>query len=79
MKIYDYENLNRDFESKPIEEIIGWAAKEFGPDLAMSTSFGVESAVLLHLVTQIKPDIPVLFTNTGFHFKQTLDHRDLPV
>ncbi len=45
----------------------------------MSTSFGVESAVLLHLVTQVKPDIPVLFTNTGFHFKQTLDHRDLLV
>jgi phosphoadenosine phosphosulfate reductase len=76
MKTYDYEKLNQEFEEKPAGEIIRWAAEEFGPDLAMSTSFGAESAVLLHLATQIKPDIPVLFTNTGFHFKETLEHRD---
>lgn len=76
MKSYDYEKLNRDFETQTSEDIVRWAAGEFGPDLAMSTSFGSESAVLLHLVTQIKPDIPVLFTNTGFHFQETLDHRD---
>ncbi len=76
METYDYEKLNRDFESKSSEEIIGWAVREFGPGLTMSTSFGAESAVLLHLVTQIKPDLPVLFTNTGFHFKETLAHRD---
>jgi phosphoadenosine phosphosulfate reductase len=76
MKTYDYEKLNRDFETRSSEDIIRWAAQEFGPGVAMSTSFGVESAVLLHLVTQIKPDIPVLFTNTGFHFQETLDHRD---
>jgi phosphoadenosine phosphosulfate reductase len=28
------------------------------------------------MVTQIDPKIPVLFTNTGFHFKETLEHRD---
>jgi phosphoadenosine phosphosulfate reductase len=79
MKTYDYEKLNQEFEEKPAGEIIRWAADEFGPDLAMSTSFGAESAVLLHLATQIKADIPVLFTNTGFHFKETLEHRDLLV
>jgi phosphoadenosine phosphosulfate reductase len=76
MKTYDYEKLNQEFESQPSESIVSWAAREFSPDLAMSTSFGVESAVLLHLVTQIHPSIPVLFTNTGFHFKETLEHRD---
>ncbi|HUO58722.1 MAG TPA: phosphoadenylyl-sulfate reductase [bacterium] len=76
MKTYDYEKLNREFEDKPAEEIVRWAVGEFGPGLAMSTSFGAESAVLLHLVTQIHPSIPVLFTNTGFHFKETLAHRD---
>ena len=64
------------FETKTSEDIIRWAVGEFGSDITMSTSFGAESAVLLHLVTQVKPDIPVLFTNTGFHFKETLDHRD---
>ncbi len=79
MKTYDYEKLNQEFEAKSAGEIIRWAADEFGPDLAMSTSFGAESAVLLHLTTQVNPDIPVLFTNTGFHFKETLEHRDLLV
>jgi len=76
MKIYDYDQLNKGFENQSSEDLIQWAAKEFSPDLAMSTSFGAESAVLLHLVTQISPQIPVLFTNTGFHFKETLEHRD---
>ena len=76
MKNYNYENLNKEFEGKSSEDIVRWAVGEFTPDLAMSTSFGAESAVLLHLVTQIHPAIPVLFTNTGFHFKETLEHRD---
>lgn len=79
MKNFDYDQLNRDFEGKSAEDIVRWAVGEFPEGLAMSTSFGAESAVLLHLVTRIKPDIPVLFTNTGFHFKETLEHRDLLV
>ena len=76
MKTYNYEKLNQEFETKSAEDVIRWAVGEFAPDLAMSTSFGAESAVLLHLVTQIHPTMPVLFTNTGFHFKETLEHRD---
>ncbi|HJT23847.1 MAG TPA: phosphoadenylyl-sulfate reductase [bacterium] len=76
MKTYDYEKLNKDFETQTAEDVVRWAVGEFGSDIAMSTSFGAESAVLLHLVSRIKPDIPVLFTNTGFHFKETLEHRD---
>ncbi len=71
--------LNEKFETQSAEDVIRWAVQEFGKDLCMSTSFGAESAVLLHLATRIKPDIPVLFTNTGFHFKETLEHRDLLV
>lgn len=79
MNTYDYEKLNREFETQTSADLIRWAVKEFGDGLAMSTSFGAESAILLHLVTQIHPSIPVLFTNTGFHFKETLEHRDLLV
>ncbi len=72
MKTYDFENLNQEFETKPAEEIIGWAVGEFGSGFGMGvlSSFGVESAVLLHLATQVKPDIPDCFSpNTGFHFR----------
>jgi len=75
MNSLDFEKLNQAFETQSAEEIVRWAVKTL-PDMAMATSFGAESAVLLHLVTQIDPHIPVLFTNTGFHFKETLEHRD---
>lgn len=76
MKTYDFDQLNRTFETQTSEDIIRWAVGEFSPHIALATSFGAESAVLLHMVTRIDPDIPVLFTNTGFHFKETLEHRD---
>ncbi|MCM8730677.1 phosphoadenylyl-sulfate reductase [Hephaestia sp. GCM10023244] len=44
---------------------------------AIISSFGAESAVLLHLVTRIAPDLPVLFLDTGKHFDETLAYRDL--
>jgi phosphoadenosine phosphosulfate reductase len=75
VKSLDYAQLNDRFEKASSQEIVRWAVEELSP-LCVSTSFGAESAVLLHLVTQIKPDLPVLFTNTGFHFKETLEHRD---
>ncbi len=76
MNTIDFEKINQEFETQSAEEIVRWAVKNFPTDMAMATSFGAESAVLLHLVTQIIPNIPVLFTNTGFHFKETLEHRD---
>ena len=45
-------------------------------DTAIVSSFGTESAILLHLVTQAKPDVPVLFLDTGKHFPETLAYRD---
>jgi phosphoadenosine phosphosulfate reductase len=76
MRTYDFDQLNQSFENKTSEDIIRWAVGEFPTGMALATSFGAESAVLLHMVTQIDPKIPVLFTNTGFHFKETLEHRD---
>ncbi len=55
--------------------IIAAAAETFGDRLALVSSFGAESAVLLHMVAQVKPDMPVLFLDTGMLFAQTLDYR----
>ena len=43
---------------------------------AVVSSFGAESAVLLHLVAQIDPQTPILFLNTGKLFGETLRYRD---
>lgn len=46
-------------------------------DIALVSSFGAESAVLLHLVAAIDPATPVFFLDTGKHFAETLAYRDL--
>jgi phosphoadenosine phosphosulfate reductase len=47
----------------------------FGSRLALVSSFGAESAVLLHLASRVSASIPVLFLDTGMLFGQTLDYR----
>lgn len=63
--------LNVDLESATPQERVAWAAEMFGDELIMTTSFGTHSAVMLHLVTSIVPDIPVVFIDTGYLFPET--------
>ena len=60
-KTLDLELLNQKFEKTQPEEILVWALEEFRPKIALSSSFQTESVVLLHMVSQIDPAIPVLF------------------
>lgn len=46
------------------------------PDVALVSSFGADSAVLLHLAAMINPAVPVIFIDTGRHFPETLAYRD---
>jgi phosphoadenosine phosphosulfate reductase len=50
--------------------------EEFAGKTAVISSFGAESAVLLHLVAEIDPATPILFLNTGKLFGETLRYRD---
>ena len=60
-----------DFESMSPEDRIAWAADTFGDQLFLSTSFGVQSAVMLNMVNVVIPGIPVVFVDTGYHFPET--------
>lgn len=62
----DLAALNGCLESLPAEEAVAWAAETFGPGLVMSTSFGIQSAALLHLATRVVPEIPVVWVDTGY-------------
>ena len=53
------------------QQVLKWANFEFDGRLAMSTSFGIQSAVLLHLAVQVKPDIPVVWVDTGYLPEET--------
>jgi phosphoadenosine phosphosulfate reductase len=57
-------------------ERVAWAFKEYGNSLVLSTSFGAQAAVMLHLATQVFPDIPVVFVDTGYLFPETYRFAD---
>lgn len=69
------EALNADLRAAHPREVIAEALARFGPRLALVSSFGAESAVLLHLAASVDRRIPVLFLDTGMLFAQTLDYR----
>lgn len=63
--------INQELEKQDATARIQWAVQHFGEQLVLSTSFGVQAAVMLHLVTQVKPDLPVVFIDTGYLFPET--------
>jgi phosphoadenosine phosphosulfate reductase len=69
------QQLNDELRNAHPTEIIRRAFELYGPKLALVSSFGAESAVLLHLAAQVSKDIPVMFLDTGMLFGQTLDYR----
>jgi phosphoadenosine phosphosulfate reductase len=58
------------------DERVRWAVDIFGEKLVLSTSFGIQSAVMLHLVTRHAPEIPVVFVDTGYLFPETYQFAD---
>lgn len=68
--------FEKNYGSSSPQEIIALAIHEFFEGgIAAISSFGAESAVLLHMIAQIAPATPVLFLDTGKHFRATLDYR----
>jgi phosphoadenosine phosphosulfate reductase len=72
----DLDRLNAEFERLDADGIVRWAVSAFDPHIAVSSSFGADSAVMLHLCTQVKPDIMVVAVDTGFLFPETIAFRD---
>jgi phosphoadenosine phosphosulfate reductase len=58
--------VNQQLENAEASSIVEWSAETFGDGLVMSTSFGIQAAVMLHLVTRIIPKIPVIWVDTGY-------------
>lgn len=73
----DAIRLNRMFRASDTHELLHAVLKDrIAGDVALVSSFGAESAVLLHLAAQVEPNVPVLFLDTGKHFAETLAYRD---
>src|SRR5260221_8920433 len=70
----DLEGL---FGQAPPVEIVAAAVRDLFPgQIAVVSSFGADSAVLLHLVAAVDRATPVLFIDTRRHFAETLAYPD---
>jgi len=45
-------------------------------NVLVTTSFGTTSALLLHIISRVRPGHPIHFINTGYHFDKTLDYKE---
>lgn len=70
------EEFSRKLETKTPEEILVWGWETFGPGVIASSSFQTQSVALLHMISLCCPDMPIVFTDTGYHFPETLAFRD---
>lgn len=69
--IADFADQARLLESLSAEARIEWVFDFFGERVGMTSSFGAQSAVLLHLATQVFPNVPVILVDTGYLFPET--------
>ncbi len=72
----DAARLNADHGTLSAESAIALGLKVLFPGrIAMVSSFGADSAVLLHLLAQVDRTVPVIFLDTGRLFAETLQYR----
>jgi phosphoadenosine phosphosulfate reductase len=62
---------NRSLESMSAEERVSWALAHLPEKHVVSSSFGAQAAVMLHLLSTQRPDIPVIVIDTGYLFPET--------
>ncbi|MFM2482171.1 phosphoadenylyl-sulfate reductase [Celerinatantimonas sp. YJH-8] len=68
--------INTQLEELSPQERIRWALESLPEGHVLSSSFGIQAAVLLHMVTEIRPDIPVVLIDTGYLFDETYHFID---
>ena len=62
---------NELLEKQTAVERVEWAMENLPANFVLSSSFGIQSAVMLHMMTQVDSDIPVIVTDTGHLFSET--------
>ncbi|HEY5328525.1 MAG TPA: phosphoadenylyl-sulfate reductase [Acidobacteriaceae bacterium] len=64
-------------ESMLAEELVADIVRNADPaEVCLTSSFQSEDMVVLHMLRRHLPDVPVIFLETGYHFKVLIDYRD---
>lgn len=69
-------SLNRSMQSLSARQRVERAIEYLPENYVLSSSFGAQSAVMLHLVNQVVPRIPVIVVDTGYLFTETYQFID---
>lgn len=73
---FDLAEMNRELAAAPAEQRVAWVLEHFPSRVVLTSSFGAQSAVCLHMVTRQQPDIPVVLVDTGYLFPETYQFID---
>lgn len=84
--ITDADKVNAAFSDLSAAERISWLHAEYGSRLVLSSSFGLQAAVMLNLIGKNAPEVPVVWLDTGYLFpetyqyaKQLIDQLDIDI
>lgn len=69
-------DINEALEAMDAQARVAWALENLPANHIVSSSFGAQSAVMLHMLTQAQPNIPVVLTDTGYLFPETYGFID---
>ncbi|STW72604.1 phosphoadenylyl-sulfate reductase [Klebsiella michiganensis] len=75
-RVLQLAETNSQLEKLSAEARVAWALENLPGEYVLSSSFGIQAAVSLHLVNQVRPDIPVILTDTGYLFPETYQFID---
>ena len=65
-----------DVETMQAEDVLRWAYEEFGDRLCLTCSWQKQSSVLVHMVSELELDIPVVELDTHLLFRESYETRD---
>jgi phosphoadenosine phosphosulfate reductase len=68
------DKASHDLADATAEEALSWVAEMFGESWIVASN--MQDAVLIDLAAKVKPDVDVLFLETGYHFPETIGTRD---
>lgn len=71
------QELNQWLATRTAEQRVAWALESLPGVHALSSSFGAQSAVSLHLATRLRPQLPVILIDTGYLFAETYRFVDV--
>src|SRR4030095_3207969 len=70
------KQIGAELEGSSPETVLRWGFDHFAPSIVMATGFGPEGVVLMHLVSEIRPETIVFYLDTDLLFSHTYELRD---